>query len=107
MVAEKIKKEKMPLFYSKLDEFISLPPNYTGFGLAWIEAMACGVKKIVGNNNGIGSELPITKVDNYSGISEALEKAESKDYRTWLIKNKIFDTNENAKKIESVLKGGF
>ena len=88
VIAEDIPLEKMPDFYSKLDIFISLPPFCTGFNMSWIEAMACGVKKIIGNNAGIGNKLPIEKIEAYKGnISESLTKVKGRDYRKWVEKS--------------------
>lgn len=93
---------EMPKFYNKVETFISLPPNYTGFNLVWVEAMASGVKKIVGNNAGIGKNLPITKIEDYKNdIKEAIINAKSRDYRKWVIKNK-FTLKDAAKKIEKI-----
>jgi glycosyltransferase involved in cell wall biosynthesis len=87
-VAEGVAKEKMSEFYSKIELFISFPPKYTGFNLVWIEAMACGVPKIIGNNNGIGWKLPITKIEDYKGdIEKAILNAEKRDYRRWILEN--------------------
>jgi len=47
LVADNIPPEQMPAFYNKVEMLVSIPPKYTGFGLAWLEAMACGVPCIL------------------------------------------------------------
>lgn len=84
ILAENIDIDNMPLFYNKLEMFVSLPPSYTGFGLVWLEAMASGVPKIIGNNFGIGSKLPITKIEDYPTLADAMKNAREKDYRSLL-----------------------
>jgi len=112
LIANNIQYSEMNRFYNKLKVLISLPPSYTGFGLVWLEAMAAGVPIIIGNNAGIGSELPITKVEDF-GWSEiktkeekinvlikALKGAKPKDYRKWLEKNKEkFSWKEHVKSL--------
>jgi len=84
MVAEGVPPEGMSDFYNQIETFISLPPPYTGFNLVWVEAMACGVPKIIGSNAGIGNRLPIDKIENFESIEGALENAVEKDYRKLL-----------------------
>jgi glycosyltransferase involved in cell wall biosynthesis len=86
IVAEGIKYEDMPKFYSSIGAFISLPPPSTGFNLSWIEAIACGVPQVIGNDYGIGASLPITKVNNLSKIASVLSKR--KNYNLPTIKQK-------------------
>jgi len=52
--ANNIPPEKMNEWYNSLKCFVSLPRKNAGFNLCWLEAMAAGVPKIVGNGNGIG-----------------------------------------------------
>jgi glycosyltransferase involved in cell wall biosynthesis len=92
VVAEKIPHEKMSEFYNSIDVFISIPDSRTGFNLCWLEAMACNVPTI-GNDNGIGKKLPITKVSEPPTEDKIIEaiKASMKrgkvDYRSWIKKN--------------------
>ncbi len=76
-----VPQKEMPKFYNKIETFVSLPPKHTGFNLCWLEAMACGVPKIIGSNAGIGCRLPIDKIENYKNIEDALKKVKKKDYR--------------------------
>lgn len=87
MVAENIPHSEMPKFYNKIEMFVSIPHGETGFNLCWIEAMACGVPKVVGSNSGIGNILPITKLEKYKNIKEALKNAKKRNYRKWIIDN--------------------
>lgn len=63
LLAAGLNKKEMARFYSKLNYFISLPGDITGYNLVWAEALACGVPKIIGTEAGIGSELPIHKIE--------------------------------------------
>ncbi len=101
IVAEGVPKEKMPDFYRKIETFISLPPSYAGFGLVYLEAMASGVPKIIGNNHGGGEILPVTKIEDYKSIKEAIVNAKKKNYRTWILDNK-FTWEEAVKKMEKI-----
>jgi len=90
VIAEGVPKEKMPEFFNTLECFITLPPTYSGFGLASMEAMASGVPKIIGNMYGGCEILPITKIEEFGGdISEAILHAKKEDYRKWIMDNKF------------------
>ncbi len=52
-----VKKQKD--FFSRIDCFVMIP-KFEGFGLTWLEAMACEIPTI-GNNAGIALRLPILK----------------------------------------------
>jgi len=96
-----ILKEKMPDFYRQLEVFISLQPSYAGFGLVYLEAMASGVPKIIGNKFGGGKVLPITKIEDYDGnIEKAILNAKKRNYRKWIIENNF--TWEDA--VEKLIK---
>jgi len=86
----------MPGFYNKIETFISIPPTYTGFNLCWLEAMACGVPKIIGSNSGIGNRLPIDKIENFKSIEEAILNSKRKNYRKLI--SKEFSWEVMAKK---------
>ena len=66
LLADHIPYEKMNEFYNKCKVFVSYPPDYTGFNLAWIEAMAAGVPEVIGNENGIGVD---NAVKNYKDFT--------------------------------------
>ena len=98
IVAENIPYKQMPKFYQKLEYFISLPPKCTGFNMSWIEAMACGVPKIIGNNAGIGSKLNINKVENFTSIIDAIKNCENKKFDLNKIKE-MFITSGSVNKM--------
>ena len=98
IVAENIPYKQMPKFYQKLECFISLPPKCTGFNMSWIEAMACGVPKIIGNNAGIGSKLNINKVENFTSIIDAIKNCENKKFDLNKIKE-MFITSGSVNKM--------
>jgi len=64
--------------------------------------MACGVPKIIGNYNGVGKELPINHLEDYSSITEVLKQA--KDKRPYEI-NPEFSWKVHAKKILELFNG--
>lgn len=114
LITEKFKLpfEKMnEFFYNRCKIFLSIPPKTAGFNLCWIEAMASGVPIIIGNNNGIGEKLPITKVEGFGWdessskeekikiIKKAVENAKPKEYRNWLIKHKGFTWKYHVNKL--------
>jgi len=66
LIANHIPYEKMNEFYNKCKVFVSLPPDYTGFNIAWLEAMAAGVKNIVGNENGIGKKFTSLNLKDFT-----------------------------------------
>lgn len=69
-------------FYNKCKAFISIPPKKAGFNMCWLEAMAAGVPIIIGNEEGIGCRLPISRI--YDKHFEA-----KKNYKQWLIDNEF------------------
>jgi len=74
-----LNKKELVEFYNKIETFISLPEEFAGFNITWIEAMICGVPKIIGNYNGIGKSLDINHLEDYDSISDVLMKAKSKE----------------------------
>jgi glycosyltransferase involved in cell wall biosynthesis len=66
LIAKDIPYEKMNEFYNKCKMFISHPPDYTGFNLCWLEAIAAGVPKVCGNNNGIGPKLKTLDIKDFT-----------------------------------------
>lgn len=99
VIAKEIPFEKMNSFYNKCSIFMSIPPETAGFNLVWTEAMAAGVPIVIGNKEGIGSKLPITKVEKFGWdktktkeekikiLIKTIKKAKKRNYRMWLIKN--------------------
>lgn len=53
-VADNIAPEKMNEWYNSLKYFASYPKDFTGFNMCWIEAIAAGVPRVLGNENGVG-----------------------------------------------------
>jgi len=105
IVAEGLNRKTMANFYNSLNHFISLPDN-AGYNLVWAEALACGVPKIIGNNEGIGEELPIYHIEGEiteEKIVEAINKAKfiNSDERNKIL-NKI-DINRAIKELIEAL----
>ncbi len=96
LIAENIPYSKMPQFYQKLETFISLPPKYAGFNMSWIEAMACGVPKVIGNDAGIGFKLNIDKIQKGESIENLLKRANKKEYRKEV---RAFNWEETSKNL--------
>jgi glycosyltransferase involved in cell wall biosynthesis len=80
-----VKKQKD--FFSRIDCFVMIP-KFEGFGLTWLEAMACEIPTI-GNNAGIASKLPILKALNEEQLILKMKEARNvkTNYRKWLVKN--------------------
>jgi glycosyltransferase involved in cell wall biosynthesis len=89
LIADNIPPEKMNEFYNKCKIFISLPPKQAGCQLSYLEPMAAGVPRIVGNMHGEGYKYPFEKVENFDGLAEAIKKSKKRDYRKWLEKSKF------------------
>ena len=106
IVTKNIQKEKMPEFYNKIEVLISLPPEYTGFNLVWLEAMSCGVPKIIGNKAGIGKKLPIDHIEDFSSIEKAIKSSKRRNYRKWVLDNN-FTWENHVNKFLNVLKKNF
>lgn len=91
-------------FYSKCKIFMSFPPESAGFQASWLEAMANGVPKIIGNNNGAGEVQPFDKLefskneDYIKTIAEAIRNSKERDYREW-IKDNNFTWERHAKRL--------
>jgi len=90
LVAKKIPKNKMNLFYNKCKVFINLPRT-AGFNLSWLEAMAAGVPIVIGNYKGAGTILPINKISNKDNkineITKIIKNPKKGNYRKWIIEN--------------------
>lgn len=81
-VAENIPPEKMnEEFYNKCKVFFSIPPPSAGCQLSWMEAMAAGVPKIIGNKEGDGNLLPISQISEFKGPVDAIINAKERNYR--------------------------
>ena len=100
LIAKNIAPEKMNEFYNKLKVFLSLPPRASAGALSWMEAMAAGVPKIIGNNESEGYLYPIDKIENYGSIEGAIINSKKRDYRKWLEKNDFTWKNHVNKLLE-------
>lgn len=97
----KLTKKGLIEFYNTIETFISLPREFAGFNLSWIEAMACGVPKIIGNYNGVGKGLDINHIEDFESIEDAIINAKiKKDYKI----SQEFDWDVQTKKILEVFK---
>lgn len=95
----KLTKKELVEFYNKIEIFISLPKEFAGFNITWVEAMACNVPKIIGNNNGIGRIIDINHIEDFKGIEDVLRNAKSKkDYKI----NPAFNWNVQTNKVLNV-----
>lgn len=94
LIAEKILPEKMNEFYNKCKIFISFPPKQAGCQLSYMETMAAGVPKIIGNNNGEGFKYPFEKMENFKNVEDAIKKAKKRDYRQWIITHNLTWENQ-------------
>ena len=102
-IAENVPSNKMNEWYNSLKVFISLPPKSAGHQLSWMEAMAAGVPRIIGNYNGDGGNYPITQIDNFKNLREAVEKSKKRDYRA-LLKKKRESWKNHVNRLLEVLK---
>ena len=46
--------------------------------MSWIEAMACGVPKILGNTEGIGGKININKIGEEESVVDLIKRSETK-----------------------------
>ncbi len=85
LVAENIPHEKMNEFYNKCKIYVSLPPREAGGGVTYMEVMAAGVPRIVGNMYAEGYKFPFDKVENFgNNLEEAIRNSEERNYRKWM-----------------------
>lgn len=81
IIAENIPYEKMPGFYNQLETFISLPPLQTSCAMVWLEAIACGVPKVIGNHAGI--RFPINYIEDFTDIKDAISNAKEMETKNF------------------------
>jgi hypothetical protein len=105
LVAEGIPPEKMNEFYNKCEVFLSLPPKQAGCQLSYMEAMASGIPRMVGNKNGEGFKYPFEKVEDFKDIETAIKNSKKRDYRKFII-DKGFTWEEQANKFMKIWTGG-
>jgi glycosyltransferase involved in cell wall biosynthesis len=98
LIAKDIPHEKMNDFYNKCEIFLSLPPRNSAGALSWMEAMAAGVPKIIGNNESESYLFPIDKIKKQENIVDTILKAKKRDYRKWLTKSD-FGWDTHTKKL--------
>lgn len=76
-VAEDIPADKMNEWYNSLKYFASYPKDFTGFNMCWVEAIASGVLRVLGNENGIGITNAKEKFEQFNwenNVNKLLEK---------------------------------
>jgi glycosyltransferase involved in cell wall biosynthesis len=89
IIAEKHIPINMNEFYNKCKIFVSLPFKEAGGGVTYMEAMAAGIPRIVGNMHAEGYKFPFDKVENFNSLEEAIKKSKKRDYRKWMESSKI------------------
>ena len=94
LIAEKIPPEKMNDYYNKCKIFISLPPKQAGCQLSYMETMASGIPKIIGNMNGEGFKYPFDKIEHFKNLEEAIKKAKKRNYRKWIVDHNLTWENQ-------------
>jgi hypothetical protein len=101
LIAQNIKREEMnEKFYNKLKLFLSFPIRKAGCQLSYMEAMAAGVPKIIGNKNGEGWKYPFEKEENFLNLIEAIKDSKERNYRRWLEKNDLTWKKHSEKLIQ-------
>lgn len=103
LIAEGIPPQKMNEYYNKCKIFVSLPFKEAGGGVTYMEAMAAGIPRIVGNMYAEGYKFPFDKVENFKGLEEAISKSKERDYRKWMKDSKI-TWEKHAEKLIEVFK---
>ena len=76
-------------FYNKCKIYVSLPPRQAGGGVTYMEVMAAGVPRIVGNMYAEGYKFPFDKVENFGSLEEAIKNSQERDYRKWMKESEI------------------
>ena len=84
MIAEKNVPINMNEFYNKCKIYVSLPFKEAGGGVTYMEIMAAGIPKIVGNKYAEGYKFPFDKIENFTSLEEAIKNSKEKDYRKWM-----------------------
>ena len=100
LVIENIPHEKMNETYNKCRIFVSLPPKKAGGGVTYMEAMAAGIPRIVGNMYAEGYKFPFDKVENFKNLEEAIKNSKKRDYRKWMENSGITWKRHTEKLIE-------
>ena len=84
LIAKNIPHDKMNEFYNKCKIYVSLPPRQAGGGVTYMEVMAAGVPRIVGNMYAEGYKFPFDKIENFESLGEAIKNSRERDYRKWM-----------------------
>ncbi len=100
LIAEKSIPIDMNEFYNKCKIFVSLPFKEAGGGVTYMESMAAGIPRIVGNMYAEGYKFPFDKVENFKNLEEAIKNSKKRDYRKWMKESKITWENHTKKLIE-------
>lgn len=100
IIAEKSVPIDMNDFYNKCKIYVSLPFKEAGGGVTYMEAMAAGIPRIVGNMYAEGYKFPFDKIENFKSLEEAIKNSKKRDYRKWMKESKITWENHVKKLIE-------
>ena len=100
IIAEKSIPIDMNDFYNKCKIYVSLPFKEAGGGVTYMEAMAAGIPRIVGNMYAEGYKFPFDKIENFKSIEEAIRNSKERDYRKWMKESKITWENHVNRLIE-------
>ena len=84
LIAENVPVGKMNEFYNKCKVYVSLPPKEAGGGVTYMEVMAAGVPRIVGNMYAEGYKFPFDKIEDFGNLEEAIKNSKKRDYRKWM-----------------------
>ncbi|MEK6840547.1 MAG: glycosyltransferase [Nanoarchaeota archaeon] len=106
LIAENIPHDKMNEFYNKCKIYVCLPPKQAGGGVTYMEAMAAGIPRIVGNMYAEGYKFPFDKVEDFHGnLEEAIKNSKEKNYRKWMKDSKITWKRHSEELIKFFTKG--
>ena len=89
LIIENIPHEKMNETYNKCKIFVGLPFKEAGGGVTYMEAMAAGIPRIVGNIYSEGYKFPFDKIENFRNLEEAIKNSKKRDYAKWMKDSKI------------------
>lgn len=106
LIIEKVPHNQMNEVYNKCKIYVSLPPKKAGGGVTYMEAMAAGIPRIIGNMYAEGYKFPFDKVENFKNLEEAIKNSKERDYRKWMKDSRITWKAHTEKLIEIFTKRG-